>query len=239
MTSHLRQSDYDSETESDSDMDSYSGSSDESSDQNPLSANVRQITEQNNKARKAAEEVRIKESQLSLLQTAYPQQDTQQITGTPIFTHGVLEKYPSAFSQYGLLGGNALVLDALARDPKSAKLEPRLYFNIAAPSSVFICGSQGSGKSHTLSCLLENCLVKSFANKLQNPLAGLIFHYDTFTSDTVGTPCEAAYLASNKKIRVKILCSPTNIETIKVSLKKSHPKTYDSLLHPCSVHMLD
>ena len=37
--------------------------------------------------------------------------------------------------------------------------EPLLY-NGNAPNSTFLCGSQGSGKSYTLSTILENCLVK-------------------------------------------------------------------------------
>jgi len=47
--------------------------------------------------------------------------------------------------------------------------------------------------------------------------AGLLFHYDSFTSDVQGTPCEAAHLASNPNIKVRVLCSPTNLSTIKAS----------------------
>jgi hypothetical protein len=93
---------------------------------------------------------------------------------------------------------------------------PRVFFNISVPSSAFICGSRDSGKSHTLSCLLENCLMKSDVSALESPLAGLLFHYDSFTSDVRGAPCEAAHLASNSSVRVRVLCSPTNLETIKV-----------------------
>lgn len=201
----------DTNTDSDSSSDSYSGDSSEDSE-----------AMENSRAAKAAsalaEEVRLEKYQLSLLNTGYLEQDTQQIRGTPIFAHGVLKSHPDAFSQYGFLAGDTTILDdRQTQDESSKKLDPRLYFNIAAPSSVFICGSQGSGKSHSLSCLLENCLVKSDVNKLDNPLAGLVFHYDTFTSDTKGIPCEAAHLASDKNIKVKILCSPANVETIKVS----------------------
>jgi hypothetical protein len=34
-----------------------------------------------------------------------------------------------------------------------------VLLNTDAPWSAFLCGSQGSGKSHTLSCMLENCLL--------------------------------------------------------------------------------
>jgi hypothetical protein len=60
--------------------------------------------------------------------------------------------------------------------------------------------------------------VKSDVSALESPLAGLLFHYDSFTSDVRGTPCEAAHLASNSIVRVRVLCSPTNLETIKVIL---------------------
>ncbi|KAJ5050430.1 uncharacterized protein L3040_002313 [Drepanopeziza brunnea f. sp. 'multigermtubi'] len=94
--------------------------------------------------------------------------------------------------------------------------DPSVFFNISAPSSAFICGSQGSGKSHTLSVLLESCLLKlKDVNKLDNPLAALVFHYDSFISDLRGTPCEAAHLSSNPNIKVRVLCSPSNIQTIK------------------------
>ncbi|KAJ5111113.1 hypothetical protein N7532_001648 [Penicillium argentinense] len=78
-----------------------------------------------------------------------------------------------------------------------------------------ICGSQGSGKSHTLSCILENSLIKSLpVGKLTSPLAGLVFHYDKFTGFTSTQLCEAAYLCS-AKILVRILVSPTNFVTMK------------------------
>jgi hypothetical protein len=105
------------------------------------------------------------------------------------------------FSQYGLLAGDA-------SDRKSDEL---FYNNVAAPSSTFICGSQGSGKSHTLSCLLENSLFQSAANELPRPLTGIVFHYDTFISDSQGSPCEAAYLSTNAAVRVRVLCAPTNM----------------------------
>ena len=116
--------------------------------------------------------------------------------------------------QVGLLAG---VMDTGVGDMRTLIApDPRLFYNISTPSSMFICGSQGSGKSHTLSCILENCLTKSEASYLSNPLTGLVFHYDTFISDDGGSPCEAAFLSSCKSIRVRVLCSPTNIRTIKV-----------------------
>ncbi|CAN9170184.1 unnamed protein product [Alternaria alternata] len=53
--------------------------------------------------------------------------------------------------------------------PIQAHADRRLFFNVTTPSSIFICGSQGSGKSHTLSCLLENCLAISDATSDLTP----------------------------------------------------------------------
>ncbi|KAJ4154374.1 hypothetical protein NW765_015128 [Fusarium oxysporum] len=145
----------------------------------------------------------------------YPPEHSEvhDVISTPIFTdqvgkylkqHAPKKKAP----QYGLLACD--ISNGSALNESS-----RLFYNVAAPSSVFICGSQGSGKSHTLATLLENCLVRSVANALTRPLAGLVFHYDSFVSDSGGIPCEAACLSSNKKVSVRVLCPPTNTATIK------------------------
>ncbi|KAH6968044.1 hypothetical protein DER45DRAFT_283 [Fusarium avenaceum] len=136
----------------------------------------------------------------------------------PIFTHHVEESLPRSEipTQYGLLGCNVSRLeDSSSRSiDDEEQLKTRLFYNVAAPTSTFICGSQGSGKSHTLSTLLENCLIPSEANRLPHPLTGLVFHYDTFISDTGGMPCEAAYLSSHPAVKVKVLCAPSNIRHI-------------------------
>lgn len=147
-----------------------------------------------------------------------------ELTNAPIFTESVrryaLSSPSKSFSQYGLLGGDAFKM-SISPQPHnlmSSKGDPRLYQNITVPASVFICGSQGSGKSHTLGCMLENCLIPSGANRLPRPLTGIVFHYDSFTSDAGGAPCEAAYLSSHPDIRVRVLCPPTNIFQIRVSV---------------------
>lgn len=118
-------------------------------------------------------------------------------------------KQKHTYPQYGVLGHRI-------QDPP---IEPTpndlVYTNVAAPWSTFICGSQGSGKSHTLSCVLENTLISnSPAGKLTSPLAGLVLHYDKFTSFSSTQLCEAAYLAS-AQIPVRVLVSPTNYLTMK------------------------
>ncbi|RCI08864.1 hypothetical protein L249_4989 [Ophiocordyceps polyrhachis-furcata BCC 54312] len=142
---------------------------------------------------------------------------SSQLTTSPVFTQEVRSSNKAAFSQYGLLGGHAvaaaITTTTTASQPQHQ--DPRLFYNVSAPSSVFICGSQGSGKSHTLSCLLENCLVPCDANVLPKPLTGLVLHYDAFVSDVGGSPCEAAHLSSSRAVQVRVLCPPTNLVRIR------------------------
>ncbi|KAF6524911.1 hypothetical protein HZS61_010706 [Fusarium oxysporum f. sp. conglutinans] len=166
----------------------------------------------------------------------YPPEHSEvhDVISTPIFTdqvgkylkqHAPKKKAP----QYGLLACD--ISNGSALNESS-----RLFYNVAAPSSVFICGSQGSGKSHTLATLLENCLMRSVANVLTRPLAGLVFHYDSFVSDSGGIPCEAACLSSNKKVSVRVLCPPTNTATIKVtsaSVVQKKPLTLPKNIYAC------
>ena len=126
------------------------------------------------------------------------------------------------FSQFGLIAGD------ITKETSNLQ-DNRLFQNVSSPSSTFICGSQGSGKSHTLSCLLENCLIPCTATVLPRPLTALVFHYDTFVSDTGGAPCEAAYLSSHPDVSVRVLCAPTN----RVQIKVSHIFAEKS---PCSDH---
>lgn len=149
---------------------------------------------------------------------------TDYLTNSPLFTTQALARDVPATpqmrpSQCGLLADLSLErhdsLDTASLCQEDA--DRRLFFNVTTPSSIFICGSQGSGKSHTLSCLLENCLADSDAAILPRPLSALLFHYDTFISDDGGSPCEAAYLASLSGVQVRVVCAPTNIRTIQVS----------------------
>lgn len=113
------------------------------------------------------------------------------------------------YSQYGLLGLRT------KGGHSQVNHHNLIYANVAAPWSSFICGSQGSGKSHTLSCLLENSLIKSSpAGRLSSPLAGMVLHYDKFTAFGSTQLCEAAYLCSSG-IPVRVLVSPTNYFAMK------------------------
>ena len=94
------------------------------------------------------------------------------------------------------------------------KADSRLFLNINAPWSTFICGSQGSGKSHTLSCMLESALQPSRLGPLAVPLAGMVFHYDKFTGFSSSQICEAAFLCSTG-IPVKVLVSPSSFHRMR------------------------
>jgi len=116
-----------------------------------------------------------------------------------------------AFPQYGLLGVRQQSYGGKQLDAEFLPVEHNLIMaNMNAPWSAFICGSQGGGKSHTLSCMLENSLLStSQATVNPEPLAGLVFHYDNFTSPETTQLCEAAYLCSSG-VPVRVLVSPSN-----------------------------
>ena len=147
---------------------------------------------------------------------------------TPLFSGKVLDGSKSGtFKQYGLLCKAVASRQSQQLPPGSTKPEscvldydPRIFLNVNAPWSTFICGSQGSGKSYTLSCMLENCLIPSQLGQLPSPLAAIVFHYDTFTSYGSRQLCEAAYLCS-AGVPVKVLVSPTNFWRMK--------QTYENL----------
>lgn len=103
-------------------------------------------------------------------------------------------------SQYGLLGFH------IGEHPSIGISEP-IMLNTRAPNSTFLCGSQGSGKSYTLNCILENCLIpdKRYGSTT-NPIAGIAFHYDN--DDTEGG-AEVASLCS-RGVQVNVLVSSSN-----------------------------
>ena len=109
---------------------------------------------------------------------------------------------PPLLPQYGSLGFNIGETDA-------NEFKEPIIINVHAANSFFICGSQGSGKSYTLTCLLENFLIPDDRfGRLQQPVAGLVFHYD---SDCSGAIAETVHLAS-RGVTVKVLVSSSNFE---------------------------
>ncbi len=155
----------------------------------------------------------------------------EEIRTTPLFSADVLadvvnSPVPAAntLPQYGLLAQRLCTYGGT--DPENSS-EPsgqersspelkddRLFININTPWSAFICGSQGSGKSHTLSCMLENALIPSRLGRLPRPLAGIVFHYDKFSGFASSQICEAAYLCS-AGIPVRVMVSQSNYHRMK------------------------
>lgn len=90
---------------------------------------------------------------------------------TPLFSGIVLDGVQAnIFKQYGLLGEQVVNTGPVGqgcydfdkqRPLSPTEDDPRIFVNVSPPWFAFICGSQGSGKSHTLSCILENCLIPS------------------------------------------------------------------------------
>jgi hypothetical protein len=178
---------------------------------------------------------------LSLLQDNRDDDQRDETALAPIFMGSILRQHNQIPAQYGLVAGLKRIYHpefANARDNEIGN-DPRIFFNITSPMSTFICGSQGSGKSHTLSCLLEGCLLRSNAGRLSNPLTAVVFHYDTFICDTGGSPCEAAFLASHPGITVRVLCAPTNLQTIKVfDVNRKYVRLGPFLLKPIADDIL-
>ncbi|KAJ5887337.1 hypothetical protein N7504_011384 [Penicillium tannophilum] len=99
----------------------------------------------------------------------------------------------------------------------------RIMLNTNIPFSAFICGVQGSGKSHTTACIIENCSMAIPAlGTLKIPISTLVLQFDEYTSTVSSQPSEAAFLARclpqyarEKTVPVRVLVSPTNFHHLK------------------------
>ncbi|PVF93467.1 hypothetical protein CPB86DRAFT_715372 [Serendipita vermifera] len=151
------------------------------------------------------------------------QDDGTQIIGehelktTPLISkdalNGEVKENSLPFAQRALLGK---ILRIHSEDLKASPNDIRLYMNLDAPSSGLVCGVQGSGKSHTVSCILESSLmVDRRVGTLPAPLSTIVFHYD---EENGGQPCEAAFLSELKDRsgpgvqEVVVLVSPTSLQ---------------------------
>lgn len=134
------------------------------------------------------------------------------------------------FPQYAFLGCELPTDECSEQGSNGDQDDSRIILqNTNTPSSAFLCGSQGSGKSYTLSCMLENCLHRSEAiGKLPKPLAGVVFHYDTRNSDGV---CEAAYLTS-LGIKVNVLVSRSNFRSLSEKYQAEAGNYGNLFVHP-------
>ncbi|KAI7157488.1 hypothetical protein KC349_g5606 [Hortaea werneckii] len=126
-----------------------------------------------------------------------------------------LEKQSPAPNAGPLLPQARLLGRSVNDHPPGIAAEEPILYNVNAPNSTFLCGSQGSGRSYTLSCLLENWLMKDARyGLLKTPVAGVVFNYD---SDLSNITAETASLCS-RGIKVRVLVSPSNY----VALEKAY-----------------
>ncbi|KAK8040787.1 hypothetical protein PG994_013794 [Apiospora phragmitis] len=150
------------------------------------------------------------------------QDQVDALTNAPVFTTGAANHVSDALSldpgsmsllipQFALIGN----IQSMSGLPSTA-LENRLVMtNLNIPWSAFICGSQGAGKSHTLSCLLENAVMtNNDAGQLPYPMSALVMHYDNNSGYNNTQLCEAAYLCS-RNVPVNVLVSPSHIWAMK------------------------
>lgn len=138
-----------------------------------------------------------------------PDATERDIGHVPLLSASVIVEHGKDFvPQYGFLG---------SKDTEGEVI--RLFHNTNMPFSTFICGVQGSGKSHTTVCILENALIPSpQLGRLQAPVAALVFSYSEFSSGGSGfTVSEAAFLgsanqatASQRVKKITVLVSPSN-----------------------------
>ncbi|KZT12865.1 uncharacterized protein LAESUDRAFT_808383 [Laetiporus sulphureus 93-53] len=120
-------------------------------------------------------------------------------------------------SQYGVLGA---ILSINGKGSREVPSDPRLYFNTNAPLSAIICGVQGSGKSHTVSVLLENMLIPRFSpiGATQKALSALVLHFGE--GGKTALPNETAWLASSSidgvsAPPVQVYVSPSQLSTMR------------------------
>ncbi|KAF8847659.1 hypothetical protein BDZ45DRAFT_607118 [Acephala macrosclerotiorum] len=182
--------------------------------------------------------------QLGLLNLPYAKEESggettiEVVKDAVLFSADVL-RCPSLddLPQYGLLG---------SFEPTSSTtiLDSRVFLNTNVPFSAFVCGVQGSGKSHTTACMIENCLISSpVLGVLQKPLSALVFNFAEYTSGSSFRPCELAFLASPGSQlsshlgvrKVNVLVSPSNY----LSLKALYTQIPGVTVQPFMLHPKD
>ncbi|KAJ3174326.1 hypothetical protein HDU88_000294 [Geranomyces variabilis] len=118
--------------------------------------------------------------------------------------------------QHGILG--SLVVDSDYDDenyPVIGEKKHDIYLNTHSPFCLIAVGVQGSGKSHSLSSVIENCMLNAKpCIEAQKPATALIFHYDqdpenfceaiTLTGRRAGLPASVPVVS-----RMTVLVSPS------------------------------
>ncbi|KAI6110773.1 hypothetical protein EDD16DRAFT_1609606 [Pisolithus croceorrhizus] len=118
--------------------------------------------------------------------------------------------------QYGVLGET---LSIHSKSGVHVPIDPRLYINTNAPLSAIVCGVQGSGKSHTVSVLLENMFIpdQGSIGSLNCALSGLVLHFGE--GGPGSRPCEAAWVGASSQPdvrppKVRVYVSRSSLHTM-------------------------
>lgn len=143
-----------------------------------------------------------------------------ELNTAPIITRDayVAAAYRECATQYGVLGS---ILSIHNKNNLPYKpVNPQLYVNTNAPFSAVVCGVQGSGKSHTVSLLLESMFVPNIRSTgtLQKPLSGLVLHFGE--GGPSSRPSEAAWISSShipgvQTPSVKVYVSRSSLNTMR------------------------
>ncbi|KIK65393.1 hypothetical protein GYMLUDRAFT_978419 [Collybiopsis luxurians FD-317 M1] len=140
-----------------------------------------------------------------------------ELLDAPIMTRDAYIFCGSNVTQYGVLGG---AISCNFKKDIHVFDDPRVYLNTNAPLSAIVCGVQGSGKSHTVSVMLENMFISdaSSLGKLKKPLCGMVLHFSEGGSSS--GPCEAAWIGvtddpSITPPAVRVYVSGSSIKTMK------------------------
>ncbi|KIL57968.1 hypothetical protein M378DRAFT_15879 [Amanita muscaria Koide BX008] len=139
----------------------------------------------------------------------------QELCTAPILTRDAYVSIGQGetIQQYGVLGS---IIEIGSKEEKETPPDPRLYLNTNAPLSAVICGVQGSGKSHSVSVMLENMLVPNYTRigTLAQPLAGLVLHFGEGA-----LPSEAASIGIRENEVESIQSPEVHVYVPKSSLK--------------------
>ncbi|KZT12867.1 uncharacterized protein LAESUDRAFT_766894 [Laetiporus sulphureus 93-53] len=151
-----------------------------------------------------------------------PDSRDHELKTAPIFTRDayVATKAQQVFSQRGLLGSVMEIYDKNGANHADTCHDNRLYLNTNAPFSALVCGVQGSGKSHTVSIVLEDMLIPkcSRIGALNKALSGLVLHFGE--GGPYSLPCEAAWVGVSQNSSLKlppvhIYASNSSLNTMK------------------------
>ncbi|KZT72717.1 hypothetical protein DAEQUDRAFT_805007, partial [Daedalea quercina L-15889] len=129
----------------------------------------------------------------------------------------------ASFPQRGLLGSVVEIYDKSGTRTYDGGGEQRIYLNTNTPFSTLVCGVQGSGKSHTVSVMLENMLIPAYSciGTIRKPLAGLVLHFGE--GGPYSQPCEAVWVGLTagkstgnvKTPRIRVFVSKSSLATMR------------------------